>query len=120
MKYFRIHRNSDYGAYHADSKTDNGLKPAAYNYDVRGGRGSSFPLRRTASEESVQKTGHDLGLHHKSNMNRQKRPAAHRKGKAPNPPLLRGKTSPNIVRSNSVNQVKVILKNTMRCTKIIE
>ena len=48
--------------------------------------------------------GSKFEIIHVNNNNRRKRPAAHRKGKAPNPP--RGKTSPNIVRSNSVNQVR--------------
>merc|ERR1719297_269073 len=40
-----------------------------------------------------------------NNNNRRKRHPGHRKGKAPNPP--RGsKNEPNIVRSNSVNQVR--------------
>lgn len=97
----RIHRNSDYGGY-SSSKAEV-IEPAAYNYDVRTSK-INFPLRRTASEESVQHTS-NFEIIHVNNNNRRKRPAAHRKGKAPNPP--RGsKTSPNIVRSNSVNQVR--------------
>lgn len=67
----------------------------------------TFPLRRTASEESVtvqRPGGGQFEIISVNNNNRRKRPG-HRKGKAPVPP--RGsKTSPNIVRSNSVNQVR--------------
>ena len=100
----RIHRNSDYGAYPTQGSKPEVIEPAAYNYDVRTTK-VNFPLRRTASEESVQH-GSKFEIVHVNNNNRHKRPAAHRKGKAPNPPRGTGKTSPNIVRSNSVNQVR--------------
>ena len=68
-----------------------------------------YPLRRTASEESVQRGEPVLAggavntrleiLTSGNNNTRRKRPAGHRKGKAPNPPK-------EIVRSNSVNQVR--------------
>ena len=98
----RIHRNSDYGAHPTTTSKPEPMEPAAYNYDVRTTK-VNFPLRRTASEESVQHSS-KFEIIHVNNNNRRKRPANHRKGKAPIPP--RGKTSPNIVRSNSVNQVR--------------
>ena len=95
-----------------------------YDYDVRTTK-MSFPLRRTASEESVQQKQQQRGLgsgmdfiqhilhssagNHNGNGNsRRRRPVVHRKGRAPNPPRGVGgttKTSPSIIRSNSVNQV---------------
>jgi hypothetical protein len=95
---------------------------AGYDYDVRTTK-MSFPLRRTASEESVQQKqqphGNSIdfiqhifhssaGNHNTNNNSRRRRPVVHRKGRAPNPPRGGGgtsKTSPSIIRSNSVNQV---------------
>ena len=69
-------------------------------------RTASYPLRRTASEESVQRTGAFELVSAVHNNNRRKRPVVHRKGRAPNPPKG-SKTSPGaIIRSNSVNQVR--------------
>ena len=65
----------------------------------------SYPLRRTASEESVQRTTNGFEMVQVTNNNRRKRPVVHRKGRAPNPPKG-SKTSPSIIRSNSVNQVR--------------
>ena len=106
----RIHRNSDYGGYNSSggggSERESGQ--SAYNYDVRAGSNNkmNYPLRRTASEESVtvQRPVEMVTVNNNNNTRRKRH--AHRKGKAPNPP--RGsKTSPNtIVRSNSVNQVR--------------
>lgn len=104
----RIHRNSDYGGY-ASGGNERESQQSAYNYDVRTANSKmSYPLRRTASEESVtvQRPSDQFEIVTVNNNNRhnRKRPG-HRKGKAPNPP--RGsKDGSNIVRSNSVNQVR--------------
>ena len=106
----RIHRNShgDYGGYSsANDRESVERKAAAYNYDVTPVSKLSYPLRRTASEESltVQRSNNQFEIIAVNNNNRRKRQSGHRKGKAPNPP--RGsKNEPNIVRSNSVNQVR--------------
>ena len=105
----RIHRNSDYGGYSSSGNDRESAerKAAAYNYEVRPGTKLSYPLRRTASEESltVQRSNSQFEIISVNNNNRRKRHPGHRKGKAPNPP--RGsKTEPHIVRSNSVNQVR--------------
>ena len=78
---------------------------AAYNYEVRAATKltGGYPLRRTASEESVTvaRAGNKLEIIAVNNNNRRKRPG-HRKGKAPVPPR-------EIVRSNSVNQVMMMM-----------
>ena len=122
----RIHRNNDYGSNSGYNSNSGGREQqqqqAAYNYNVRSNSssgGGSFPLRRTASEESVtvaRPGGGHFEIIAVNNNNRSgggggghrsKRPG-HRKGKAPNPPHARSGrgSSPSIVRSNSVNQVR--------------
>ena len=121
----RIHRNNDYGSNSGYNSNSGGREQqqhrdhqqAAYNYNVRSSSGGSFPLRRTASEESVtvaRPGGGHFEIIAVNNNNRSgggghrsKRPG-HRKGKAPNPPHARSGrgSSPSIVRSNSVNQVR--------------
>ena len=95
----RIHRNNDYNSGY-NSSNDRESQQSAYNYEVRTATKLNYPLRRTASEESVtvQRSGNKLEIISVNNNNRRKRPG-HRKGKAPNPPR-------EIVRSNSVNQVR--------------
>ena len=123
----RIHRNNDYSSNSGYNSNGGGREQqqhrdhqqAAYNYNVRSNSssGGSFPLRRTASEESVtvaRPGGGQFEIIAVNNNNRSgggghrsKRPG-HRKGKAPNPPHARSGrgSSPSIVRSNSVNQVR--------------
>jgi len=100
----RIHRSSEYSnsfSIKTTSAQDNS-EQGAYNYEVN----LSYPLRRTASEESVQRSNNSYNIVQvNNNNNRRKRPVVHRKGRAPNPPKG-SKTSPNIIRSNSVNQVR--------------
>lgn len=97
----RIHRNSEYS--NSFSIKSEPTESAAYNYEVRT-MSVNYPLRRTASEESVQRSS-NFEIVQVNNNNRRKRPVVHRKGRAPNPPKG-SKTSPSIIRSNSVNQVR--------------
>jgi len=95
---------------------------------------AGYPLRRTASEESVvvvqqRSTAHQQQSstsnsfdvvqinnnnhhhhHHSSGSGRRKRPVVHRKGRAPNPPKgskSASNANAGIIRSNSVNQVRL-------------
>ncbi|XP_059082791.1 uncharacterized protein LOC131880234 isoform X3 [Tigriopus californicus] len=88
---------------HFGSKYASGINDAdqAFMIDT-----TSFTLRRTASEESVSHGPAQVSSVPSSSRSSRRRPVVHRKGKAPAPPNDGPFLSSNIVRSNSVNQVR--------------